>query len=206
MKKKIFVVLMCLTALFSGCGNSAKTIEGDVTVKESGVNSGTEETPGAGQEMSGTPEGTSGEVSGDGDTAVNYKGYAFIYNGVVVEMDVDAAPVIEQLGEADSYFEAPSCAFEGIDKIYTYGSFELDTYPTDEKDYISSIIFKDDTITTPEGIGIGDSAAKMEETYGTGQTDENGMAVYEKDGMKLCFILEGETIASIEYRSKVLDN
>ena len=60
MKKKIFVVLMCLTALFSGCGNSAKTIEGDVTVKESGVNSGTEETPGAGQEMSGTPEGTSG--------------------------------------------------------------------------------------------------------------------------------------------------
>ena len=47
---------------------------------------------------------------------------------------------------------------------------------------------------------------KMEEAYGTGRTDENGMTVYEKGDMKLCFILEGETIVSIEYRSKVLDN
>ncbi|MCI8800070.1 hypothetical protein NSB25_12290 [Acetatifactor muris] len=201
MKKRILAGLICLMTLFSGCGNSAKTIEGNVAVKESGVDSeAAPETDDASGMPEERPEGT------PEDMAADYSGYVFIHNGVVIEMDVDAASVIEQLGEPDSYFEAPSCAFEGIDKIYTYGSFELDTYPTDKKDYVSSVIFKDDTITTTEGIGIGDSVDKMEEAYGTGRTDENGMTVYEKGDMKLCFILEGETIVSIEYRSKVLDN
>ncbi len=121
-----------------------------------------------------------------------------------MEMDADAAPVIEQLGEANSYFEAPSCAFEGIDKMYTYGSFELDTYPTEDKDYISAVIFKDDSITTKEGVGIGDAREKMTEAYGEG-TEELGMTVYRKDDMKLCFILQEDSIVSIEYRSTVLD-
>ena len=54
----------------------------------------------------------------------------------------------------------------GIDKIYTYNSFELDTYPLDGEDFISSVLFKDDTVTTMEGIGIGDSVEKLTETYG----------------------------------------
>lgn len=208
MKKGISAGLICLTVFLSGCGNSAKIIEGDVTMKESDIRTETGEAAGAkqapGTEMGNVPEPSEGMTSGD--EAVSYKGYAFIHNGAVIEMDAEAASVIEQLGDPDSYFEAPSCAFEGIDRIYTYGSFELDTYPRDGKDYVSSVIFKDDTIATSEGIGIGDSAAKMEEAYGTGWTDRDGMAVYEKDGMKLCFILDGEEIVSIEYRSRVLDN
>ena len=35
--------------------------------------------------------------------------------------------------------------------------------------------------------------------------EEFGMLVYEKDGMKLQFILEGDEITSIEYTSTVLD-
>ena len=42
-----------------------------------------------------------------------------------------------------SYFEAPSCAFDGIDKTYTYAGFELLTYPKDDKDYVSSVVLKD---------------------------------------------------------------
>ena len=190
MKKRVLAGTILLMAVLVGCGNSTKTIEGEVAVKENG--SMAEEEIVADQ----TTENEQSE-----DDIVTYKGYAFIYNGVAVEMDADAVPVIEQLGEPDSYFEAPSCAFEGIDKIYTYGSFELDTYPMEGKDYVSTIIFKDDIITTTEGVGIGESVEKMEEVYGTGWTDENGMAVYEKDGMKLCFIIEDDSIISVEYRS-----
>lgn len=196
MKKRVLAGILVLMTVLSGCGNSTKTIEGEVAVKETG--SMAEEEAEAEQE---TDDGAEKSE----DAAASYKGYAFTYNGAVIEMDVDAAPVIEQLGEPDSYFEAPSCAFEGIDKIYTYGSFELDTYPKEEKDYISSIIFKDDIITTTEGIGIGESVDKMEEVYGTDWTDEDGMAVYEKDGMKLCFIIEDESIISVEYRSTAID-
>ena len=61
---------------------------------------------------------------------------------------------------------------------------------------------------TAEGIGIGDTREELEQAYpgegaGAGQ-EENGMLVYEKDGMKLCFILQEDEIISIEYRSTVL--
>ena len=191
-----------LTTLLCACGNDAKVIEGTVQSKatETGGETAAEMEPDAGA------EDTSASVEEQqGSAAANYKGYVFIYQDVAIEMDADAAPIIEQLGEPDSYFEAPSCAFEGIDKMYTYRSFELDTYPTDDKDYISSVIFKDDTIVTPEGIGIGDSVASLETAYGTQWNDEDGMRVYEKDGMKLCFIVDEDTVISVEFRSCAIE-
>lgn len=125
-----------------------------------------------------------------------------------MEIDADAAPILDQLGEPVSYFEAASCAFDGLDKMYTYHGFELDTYPDGDKDYVSGVILKDDSVLTAEGIGIGDTREELEQAYpgeGAGR-EENGMLVYEKDGMKLCFILQEDEIISIEYRSTVLEN
>ena len=198
MRTRVILGTVILTTLLCACGNDAKVIEGTVQSKatETGGETAAEMEPDAGA------EDTSASVEEQqGPAAANYKGYVFIYQDVAIEMDADAAPIIEQLGEPDSYFEAPSCAFEGIDKMYTYRSFELDTYPTENKDYISSVIFKDDTLTTVEGIGIGDSVSSLEAAYGTQWNDEDGMMVYEKDGMKLCFIVDGDSVISVEFRS-----
>ena len=135
----------------------------------------------------------------------DYKGYVFTYHDVVIEINAEAEQVLEQLGEANSYFEAASCAFNGLDKMYTYSSFELDTYPVDDKDYVSMILFKDDSITTAEGVSIGDSMEKIVEIYGGDPVKGNGMSVYEKEGMKLCFIIEDGNVSSIEYQTTVLD-
>ena len=81
----------------------------------------------------------------------------------------------------------------------------MDTYPLDGEDFISSVLFKDDTVTTMEGIGIGDSVEKLTETYGGDSIQENGMTVYCKDDMKLCFITEGDFVSSIEYKTTILD-
>ncbi|MCM1217683.1 MAG: SGNH/GDSL hydrolase family protein [Lachnospiraceae bacterium] len=134
-----------------------------------------------------------------------YKGYAFVYKDTVIEIDALANPILKQLGEANAYFEAASCAFNGLDKMYTYSSFELDTYPMEDKDYVSMVLFKDDAIATAEGVSIGDSVDKVREIYGRDCEDENGMMVYEKDGMKLCFIVQDESVTSIEYQTTVLD-
>lgn len=132
-------------------------------------------------------------------------GYAFIYKNVVIGINAEADPILEKLGEANSYFEAASCAFNGLDKMYTYSSFELDTYPIEGKDYISMLLFKDDTIATAEGVSIGDPAEKITEIYGDDSVKENGMIVYKKDDMKLCFLIDNESISSIEYQTTVLD-
>ncbi|MBE5867931.1 MAG: hypothetical protein E7293_03100 [Lachnospiraceae bacterium] len=134
------------------------------------------------------------------------KGYVFEYEGVSISVDALAEPIIKELGEPVSYYEAASCAFEGMDKMYTYNSVEIDTYPDEKgKDRISGIIFKDDMVETPEGVSLFETKDDMIKAYGEDFTDENGTLVYEKDGMKLCFILDGDEIVSIEYMTTVLD-
>ncbi len=192
--KKIMAMMITAALLLAGCGDSEKVIDGNV---ENAVTGGS-------QTGSPAETGENGQAQ-EPQTETEHKGYVFVVRDVTLEVDGDAAPVVEALGEPASYFEAASCAFEGLDKIYTYNGFEIDTYPMQDKDLISSIVLKDDSVMTAEGICIGDSLEKLQQAYGSEAAEEGGMLVYGRDGMKLCFILQGENIISIEYRSTVLD-
>lgn len=191
MKKLVLVLL--LAVVVAGCGK-------DKTGDNAGNN---EPTTVEKQENQGSE--TKNDDKTDANKVTEPKGYVFEYNGVKIGMDMEAAPILSALGEASSYFEAPSCAFEGLDKTYSYGSFEIDTYEQDGKDYISTVFFCDDLIETPEGVCLFETKADMIKAYGEGFKEEFGMLVYEKEGMKLKFILEGDEITSIEYSSTVLD-
>lgn len=156
-------------------------------------------------------DGDGGESKVENSTAgaekeETLKGYTFVYQDVTIGINAPAAPVVESLGSPVSYFEAASCAFEGLDKMYTYNSVEIDTYP-DEKgnDRISNIILKDDMVETPEGVSLFETKADMIAAYGENYKEENGLIVYEKDDMRLCFILSGDEIISIEYMTTVLN-
>lgn len=204
MKRCAAALLAAMMLFATGCGKDEKTIDGSVQniqPEEIGDEGGT---GASGSSQNGQAQG-SGTGTAAGGNASAGKGYTFSYNGTVIEIDADAAPILEKLGEPVSYFEAPSCAFEGMDKTYTYNSFIVDTYPIGDKDYISTVVLRDDSVTTPEGICVGDTREKLLQAYPDGGTEENGMIVYEKDGMRLCFILKGDEVASIEYRSTVLN-
>lgn len=192
---KKWIMLLSAAALLSvaGCGNDEKVIQGNVQNVQTG-----EETPDDVQDQN---QGQESREEEEGDP----KGYVFVHNGVTVEMDAEASAVVEALGEPDSYFEAASCAFEGLDKTYTYSGFEVDTYPAGDEDRISAVIIKDDSVATAEGVRIGDSLEKLQEAYGSESSKEGGLLVYAKDGMELCFILQDDAIVSIEYMSTVLE-
>lgn len=204
-RMKCATALLAVLALFAtGCGKDERVIDGSVQNIQAEDAEG-----GAGGNASDTDQEAQAQGSGAGSGAnggaSGGQGYTFSYNGTTIEMDADAAPVLEKLGDPVSYFEATSCAFEGLDKMYTYNGFELDTYPKGDKDYVSTVILKDDSVTTAEGICIGDSREKLLQAYPDGGTEENGMITYEKNGMKLCFIIKEDAVASIEYRSMVLE-
>ena len=74
-----------------------------------------------------------------------------------------------------------------------------------DKDMISTIILKDDLISTPEGLALGMTQADMETVYGTEYEMKGNMFVYTKDGMHLSVLVENGLITSIEYDSAVLD-
>lgn len=190
-KRRLVMVMAAALLLLAGCGDSEKVIGGDVVNVT------------AGGSQSGESQDRQEASQADPAPRENPGGYVFRVGDVAVEVDGDVAPVIEALGEPTSYFEAASCAFEGLDKIYTYQGYEIDTYPVQDRDLVSAVILKDDTVATAEGICIGDSLEKLLETYGEG-VQENGMLVYARDGMKLCFILQEDSIISIEYRSTAL--
>lgn len=132
-------------------------------------------------------------------------GYIFESKGVKVEIDAKMADIEAALGEPKSFFESESCAFGELDKVYTYSGFRIDTYQIDGVDYVSDVIFMDDTISTPEGLAIGDSADKAKELYGTPATEDDSRLVFEKGSMKLVCLLDGTTIKTIEYMTKILD-
>ncbi len=124
---------------------------------------------------------------------------------VSVTTDLDMAKVLDELGEANSYFESASCAFKGLDKVYTYDHFRIETYPDDDKDKISSIVLLDDLIATPEGLTIGMTEQDVENTYGTDFENIKGMKVYTKDESHLAFVIQDGVVESIQYYSSVLD-
>lgn len=131
------------------------------------------------------------------------KGYVFTNNNVDVAMDVKADDVIKALGTDYKYFEAASCAFDGLDKTYQYGSaFVVGTYPKDGVDYISYVYLKDNTVSTKEGVKVGDTIDAMKKAYGDATADETGGYEYKKDNMSLKFItVDGTTIDEIDYSS-----
>lgn len=132
------------------------------------------------------------------------RGYVFEANGVEIAVDMDMSTIEDALGEPASYFEEPSCAAQGTARLFTYAGFEVDTYPDGDKDLVGCIILKDDTVATPEGVDLSMTKADVIAAYGEEYTEDGTALVYEKDGMTLSFILDGENIAAIEYNSSVM--
>lgn len=167
----ILISLFAFSIVFAGCAEKTTSVETTKTLDTS-----------------------ESEDSSQGDN------FAFESKGVKIVMHEPAAAIISQLGKETAYFEAESCAFEGIDKTYSYPGFDLMTYPTDDKDFVSAVILRDDSVTTPEGLYIGADESEIEALQGTGyKSDKPGVYVYEKAKSKLQIIVKDGSVMSIEY-------
>ena len=192
MKKRLLIVILA-ALLLAACSKDKQPDTGNV---ENTAN-----------ETANENKADSGDTDSD-KTAVVAEGFSFKVNDVVIPMNVDVTPIIEALGEANSYFEAPSCAFQGLDKIYSYSGFEINTYPNGEKDYISSVYLKDDSVETDKGIFIGSSLEDVKKAYGDKYTEKNGEYVYTLGQTRLSFLIEDGYVSAITYSAIVegLDN
>ncbi len=121
--------------------------------------------------------------------------------GFNIRLNADMSEVLAALGEPLRYSESPSCAFEGLDKIYTYSGFTLTTRPEGGRDLIDMIALTDDSVTTPEGIFIGDSADAVKEAYGMPAEESELLLRYESNGTRLQFLLKNGEVTAIEYIS-----
>lgn len=102
-------------------------------------------------------------------------------------------------GEEVTYSEVPSCAGQGTDKVYNYGSYEITAYQDGDQEKIYSVYFIDDQITTTEGVKISDDSSIMFEKYGDNYEQTGNQYTYTSGNVNLSFIVENDFIRSITY-------
>ncbi len=193
MGKRIAALLLALllTACLAACGGGAS---GNANTQAPEDNSGANETtptdpPAADPTEAPAPTENAPQAP---DT------YVFQSNGCSIYIGQDMAEVLTALGEPKSYFEAASCAFEGLDKTYTYGGFIITTRPEGDKDYINSIELTDDSVTTPEGVYIGCTADEVQGMMSEAKPFGTAL-MCTKGGTTLQFVMENDVVTSICY-------
>lgn len=125
--------------------------------------------------------------------------YVLTYQGCPLPANADFAPLLAYLGEPANYFEAESCAFEGLDKTYTYDAVEIITYPDDDVDRISSVRILTDAISTPEGVTIGSTPEEVAAAYGDGSNASGQLYSYEDGDCLLSILFKDGKAISVEY-------
>ena len=138
-------------------------------------------------------------VACDGAEESQKTPYSFAVGSAIVEIDGEAEAILQEIGPWSTYDESPSCAFEGLDKMYGYGPFDVATYPLEDKDYIFAVYLNDDTCATREGIRVGDTRDAVLQAYGTPDEESDTYLRYAASGMTLSFLLKNGTVTNIQY-------
>lgn len=151
-----------------------------------------------GGDQTAAPSGNGGETT-QATEGQKEPGFAFEYKGATITLHADAKPILEKLGEPVKYTESASCAFDGLDKSYYYGSFYLETYPQCGGEFVYGWWFADDSVTTEEGIYIGSTQEDVEKAYGTENYNGTNAFVVTRGEGTLTVILENGVVNSIQY-------
>lgn len=178
MKQAITLILtLCLAVSLCACGSGAEE-----------------------SQQTGTPQQTeAAQQAGAPQQAA--EGFVLSVKGCEITMKAPAEPIIAALGEPQSCTEEPSCAFDGMDKTYYYGSFYMTTYPMDGKDYVYRLWFADDGVSTPEGISIGSTQAEVEQAYGSDNFDGAKSYVMTEGESRMTIIVNDGVVSSVQYEA-----
>ena len=198
MRKMICLIAAAMLAagLLTACGsnNGGKPAEETTTAVQAA-----ETTEAAAAETT-AAAADAAEAAAATDAAAPAAGqYTFVYKGTNIDLKAEAAAICEALGEAKSYTEETSCAFDGLDKNYTYTSFIMTTYPDGDMDRVNSITLLDDTVSTADGICIGDSKEKVEEVYGADAFNGVNAYIMTEGDAQLTIIIDNDKVSSIQY-------
>lgn len=107
------------------------------------------------------------------------------------------------LGNPTSVEEAPSCHYEGMDTLYRYDGFSIQTYRKDDADCVAVVTMESDAYPTDKGIKVGDNLDAVMDAYGEADDPTNYYWVYNlTDKVTLTFELDGDKVATILYEEK----
>ena len=191
--KRMIAVLLSLLMLFAltACGEPAdKTVTPTGTVADN--TAAADDTTAAAEDTTAAAEDT---TAGSDELE---PGFAFTFEGV--ELTPGQAFDAAALPEANSVYQVPSCAIEGTDNVYNYGTIEVTAFDDGNGEVIYSVYIMDANTPTNEGLYIGDTLDHIVAAYGEDYTREGNQITYQKGDTLLIIILGGEYVQSIDFR------
>lgn len=178
-----------IVGVLTGCGQAdpAGNLSQNITMGSAAA-SRTDIGNGRGQE----PEGPVREPEKEeGIFGFSYEG-ATLIPGEVFDRSVP--------GGYSSVAEVPSCAFEGNDRVYNYGAFELTAYTDGEEERIYSIYFLDPNLPTTEGLCMGNTVDDLRSLYGEDYETAGTAYNFTRGDTVLSVITQNDVVVGIEYR------
>ena len=116
--------------------------------------------------------------------------------GQTFDCDTNITQVIDALGEDYDYAEGMSCAYDGLDKTFSYSEAEFYTNPLEEGDTVTEIYTQDPSVATSKGLAVGATREEVIAAYGQPDEDDGYTLIYrlsdEVGEPSLCFDLEGD--------------
>ena len=133
------------------------------------------------------------------------KGYSFKYKKVSIKPGDSAEKFLKKAGKPDSADRANSCATEGYDYTYDYGSFILTTCTKNKKkkakQYVCSIKLVTDKVKTAEGIKIGSTEKQVKKKYKNAKS-KYGVYSATKGKTKITIEVTDKKVTAIEITKK----
>lgn len=183
-KTKVITTVMglCVVAsLFAGCNGGGSTGETAAATRIEG-----------GQTQISVEASDNGEaVSG---------AYKFVYNGYEIAPGSKADSALAAFGDDYDRMEVASCAYQGVDIIYTYPSFTLYAFSDNGVEYIN-VIEVEDPIIDCGGFSVGDNISAVKAVYGEPVVEDDYGVLYRSGETELQISTDGsEKIVAIVFK------
>ena len=125
--------------------------------------------------------------------------------------DGEVTDLLKAFGDGYDYSEGMSCAYDGMDKVFTYPELDVYTRPAGEKDLVTELCAYSG-VTCSAGLTIGASADAVRQAYGEPTDATSRLLRYviapasaESEGASLYFKLDSDkNIKAIGVTAEVL--
>lgn len=126
--------------------------------------------------------------------------YRFSHNGFEIAPGSKVDSALLAFGDDYDRMEVASCAYQGVDIVYTYPGFTLYAYTDAGVEYIN-VIEVTNSLIDCGGISVGDSLKKARDLYGEPTVGDDFGVLYHDGKTELQISTNGEdTIVAIVYK------
>lgn len=141
-------------------------------------------------------EGTTKAPNQATENTNSQEAFGLQYGGAEIKIGADFSKLKDAIKEEYKYQETPSCAFQGLDRVYQYSSIKVSTNEINGVETVTEIKILDDLISIDGNISIG---TKLEGDLAGYEKEQGEYRKVLGNSTLYIYVTEDGTVESIEY-------